>query len=328
MNCRPFGTVDGREVKEIILDNGELSCSVLTYGCILRTLNVPNRDGGRTDVVLGYDSIDQYVKLSGRMGAVIGRYANRIRDGRFRLGGETVQLSVNRPPNHLHGGFSGFDKKMWDVLDSSEDSVTLGYRSPDGEEGYPGDLDVRITYSLVDSSVEIRYEAVSDRDTVCSLTNHSYFNLSGKDDIGDHTVRIKADRYTPSGDDGIPTGEISDVSGPVDLRECTKMDSHTPYDLNYILNGGEDCAECCSGSTGIVMRVSTDMPALQFYTGDGLKDTEGKNGSRISKRSGLCFETQYPPDAPNNPTFGPCLLKKGDVYDQRTTFIFEIRQSN
>lgn len=318
----PFGTFGGKEVEEILLDNGKISCSVLTYGCALRTLCVPDRDGKMTDVVLGYDSIEQYASLSGRMGAVIGRYANRIKDGRFQLNGETVQLSVNRPPNHIHGGNVGFDKKVWDVLDSSDSSVTLGYRSPDGEEGYPGNLEARVTYSLHGRSLSIRYEAVSDRDTVCSLTNHSYFNLSGKGDISDHSVMIRADRYTPSDPSGIPLGTIESVSGHIDLRHPASMSSGAAYDLNYMLSDGKGCAVCRSESTGIKMTVSTDMPALQFYTGDGLKDAVGKKDMGISTRSGLCFETQFPPDAPNNPSFGSCILMKGQPYDHRTTFDF------
>lgn len=318
----PFGTVDRKGVEEIVLDNGTISCSVLTYGCALRTLCVPDRNGRITDIVLGYDSIEQYANLSGRMGAVIGRYANRIKDGRFQLNGGSVQLSVNRPPNHIHGGNMGFDKKVWDVLDVSDSSVTLGYSSPDGEEGYPGNLDAKVTYSLQGRSLSIRYEAVSDRDTICSLTNHSYFNLSGKGDISDHSVMIKADGYTPSDPSGIPLGTIEEVSGPMDLRHLTSMSSGTAYDLNYTLSDGKGCAVCRSESTGIVMTVSTDMPALQFYTGDGLKDVVGKNGARISSRSGLCFETQFPPDAPNNPSFGDCVLKKDRIYDHLTTFDF------
>ena len=324
MSVRPFGSIDGQDVSEIILDNGEISCSVLTYGCVLRTLKVPSKEGGAVDVVLGYDDVNRYANLSGRMGAVIGRYANRIRGGRFQLNGETIQLTVNRPPNHIHGGNKGFDRKVWDILSCTDTSVTLGYRSTDGEEGYPGNMDVNVTYSLKGCSLTIRYEAVSDRDTVCSLTNHSYFNLSGKGDISDHFVSIDSDRFTPAGDDGIPTGEIANVSGEYDLRSPKRMSTDMRFDTNYMLDHMRQCAVCFSESTGIRMTVSTDMPAMQFYTGDGLKDAVGKNGSTISSRNGLCFETQFAPDSPNNPQFGDCVLKKGEIYDHRTTFNFDI----
>ena len=319
-----FGKIDGQNVHEIPLSNGKISCSLLTYGCILRTLNVPSKNGEITDVVLGYDDIDQYVNLSGRMGAVIGRYANRIKNGRFQLDGETVQLTVNRPPNHIHGGYKGFDKKIWGVLSYSDTSATLGYRSADGEEGYPGNMDVKMTYSLDDNSLSVRYEAISDKDTVCSLTNHSYFNLSGKGNISDHVVSIAADSYTPTDQNGIPTGEIRDVTGNLDLRMPTRMTSDRKYDTNFMLNGRQTCAVCSSKTTGIRMAVSTDMPSMQFYTGDGLKECVGKNGSAISSRSGLCFETQFAPDSPNNPQFGNCKLRKGERYDHWTRFTFDV----
>ncbi len=316
-----FGYIDGKEIHEIFLDNGSISCSILTYGCIIRTLNVPDAAGNMMDVVLGYDDLDSYVRNSGRLGAVIGRYANRISGGRFVLDGHTIELSVNRPPNHIHGGFSGFDKKVWNIIRCDSSSVTLGYHSKDGEEGYPGNLEVHITCTLSDHSLIIDYSAESDKDTICSLTNHSYFNLSGSNGIDDHSVQINAGRFVPMDGDMIPLGILSDVNGSNDLRGLTSLDPDAAFDVCYILDRN-DCALCRSGTTGIEMSVSTDMPAMQFYTADGLSERQGKKGMLIGKRSGICFETEFLPDAPNNPAFGCCVLRKGERYGHRTEFSF------
>ena len=309
------------DVHEVLLDNGIISCSVLDYGCIIRTLNIPDRNGKMVDVVLGYDNLDQYINSSGRMGSVIGRYANRIRNGAFELNGETIRLSINRRPNHIHGGFKGFDKRIWKILEHDESMVQLGYLSRSGEEGYPGNLDVKVTYRIVDTTFFIEYEAVSDRDTVCNLTNHSYFNLSGSNRIDDHHIFIRASRYTPVNDEHIPLGTILEVNGDFDLRNSTSLDNNIAYDINYMLDADDECAVCCSDTSGIILSVSTDMPAMQFYTADGLSERSGKHGV-IGKRSGICFETQDPPDTPNNPTFGDCILRKGQAYRHRTSFSF------
>jgi aldose 1-epimerase len=318
----PFGTVDGRAVTEFTLDNGSISFSVLDYGCTLRTLSVPGKEGRPVDIVLGYDSVEQYRDRSGRMGATIGRCCNRIRNGSFLMDGGTVQLSVNRPPHHIHGGFRGFDKRIWEMVGVGDNEITFRYRSEDGEEGYPGNLTVDTTYGLNGDSLSISFRAVSDRDTVCNLTNHSYFNLSGSGSIDGHQVSIRSGRYTPTDDEGVPTGEIADVSEGMDLREPTVMDPKKVFDTNYILDGGRGCVRCSSDESGIVMTVDTDYPAVQFYSGDGLKPTIGKYGVQIGPRSGMCFETQFPPDTPNNPSFGSITLRKGEMYEHRTRFIF------
>jgi len=189
-----FGVLDESEIREYYLDNGFLRCSILDYGFVLKTLFVPNRHGDLTDVVLGYDSLDQYSSLSGRMGAVIGRYANRIKNGSIRIDDKTYQLSKNRGDHHIHGGFVGFDRKIWKVLEHDALHILLSYVSIDGEEGYPGELSVLIEYRLSNNSICIRYMAVSKDDTVCNLTNHSYFNLSGNGTIDEHYVLINAKR--------------------------------------------------------------------------------------------------------------------------------------
>lgn len=321
-NISEYGIIDGMQVHRIYLDNGILNCSVLTYGCILNSLNVPGRRNKMVDVVLGYNTLEQYVVSSGRIGAVIGRYANRIKNGRFNIDSHTIQLSLNRKPNHIHGGFKGFDKRIWNISDCSDTYVELSYLSRDCEEGYPGNLDVKVRYELIDYSLRISYHAVSDQDTICNLTNHSYFNLSGRNCIDDHHILIRSDRYFETDPEGIPTGNICDVTGDTDLRGPRSLDDNLSYDICYLLDSGEECALCCSDRTGIMMSVSTDMPAMQFYTADNLSDRIGKNGIHMGKHSGICFETQYPPDAPNHSEFGYRPLRKGEVYDHYTMFSF------
>jgi aldose 1-epimerase len=322
-----FGrTSDGTDVQKIALENGDMSCEVLTYGATLRSLVVTDRNGNLTDVVLGYDSVEDYETRPGRMGATIGRYANRISDGRFVLDGRTYDLSKNRGPDHIHGGFKGFDRKVWDVRDCSESSVTLHLFSPDGEEGYPGNLDVEVTYSLDGRSLRIDYEAVSDRDTICSLTNHSYFNLNGHGSgtVEDYVVQVNADRYTPFGERSLPTGEIASVEGTdLDLREpkvlVDVLKSRGGYDNNFLLNG-KSAAKSYSPITGISMSVETDYPAMQLYTANGLKDMTGKGDARYGKWSGLCFEAQNIPDAPNHEEFPISVLRTDEAYHHFVKF--------
>ena len=318
-----FGSIDGEIVREYYLDNDYISCSVLNYGCILRTLNVLDRNGRPVDVVLGYDDMDHYTKLPGRMGAIIGRYANRVKDGNFCIDGKSHQLSKNRSNNHIHGGFSGFDKKIWKVLEHDYCHILLGYRSPDGEEGYPGEMNVMVEYRLSSNSLSICYMASSDKDTICNLTNHSYFNLSGEGLIDDHCVLVRASNYIPTDQDGIPLEGMKSLPVEIDLNESRRMQSLV-FDVDFILDSEAESAVCYSDATGIIMCISTDMPALRVYTGDGLKETDGKNG-KIGPRSGMCFETQFPVDSPNNSLFDDCILKKGKTYYHKTVFSFSSR---
>jgi len=315
-----FGSIDGEIVREYYLDNGLISCSVLDYGCILRTLNIPDRNGRPVDVVLGYDDIEHYTQLPGRMGAIIGRYANRVKNGHFSIGENCYQLSINRGNHHIHGGFNGFDKKIWNVLEHDYCHILLGYRSPDGEEGYPGEMNVMVEYRLSLNNLSICYMATSDKDTICNLTNHSYFNLSGEGLIDDHCVLVRSSDYISTDDDGIPTEGIKCLFDELDLNESKRMQGFA-FDVDYILDSEAESAVCYSDATGINMCISTDMPALRFYTGDGLKDTYGKNG-KIGTRSGMCFETQFPVDSPNNFLFNDCILKKGETYYHKTVFNF------
>ena len=317
---------DGTEVQCISIGSGEMECEVITYGAALRSLKVPDRDGSLVDVVLGYDSLEDYRTRSGRMGAVMGRCTNRISNGHISVAGKDYQLTINRGKDHIHGGMMGFDKRVWDVESVSGSSVTLHLNSPDGEEGYPGELDVRATYSVNGKSLRIDYLAHAKEDTVCNLTNHSYFNLAGKGDISGHRVSISSDSYTPTDSDGIPTGEIRPIGGTrFDLGEDILMDDvlgDSGFDQNYMLSGEHAVSVSCDAS-GISMDVYTDLPAMQFYTAGGLKDgTPGKGGMTYGRFGGLCFEAQLPPDAPNHPGFPSIGLGAGEDYRHFVEYTF------
>lgn len=325
-----FGrTADGTDVDMISLAKGKTACEVITYGCALRSLTVPGSNGDGVDVVLGYDNVADYESRSGRMGAVIGRFANRIANGRFVLDGREYRLPVNRSPDHLHGGYRGFDKKVWSVAAASDEKVTMTLVSPDGDEGYPGNLEAAVSYTLTGNSLRIDYLAHSDRDTICSLTNHSYFNLDGHGSgtVEGHYVRIPSERYTPVDARGIPTGEIAPVAGtPLDLRGGrtvgTRLREYGGFDNNYLVDG-EAAAYAVGQRSGISMEVRTDCPAMQFYTGNNLKSMDGKDGARYGRWSGMCFETQYCPDSPNHPDFPSAVLRKDEEYRHRTEFVFD-----
>jgi len=326
---REFGRIDGTPVEAVRLECGEMSAEILTYGATLRSLNVPDVNGAPVDVVLGYDSLEDYTSRSGRLGATIGRFANRISGASFPLGGKVYDVTMNRGKHHIHGGNRGFDKRVWEIASMKEDSVTLHLASPDGDEGYPGKLDAELTYILTEKSLRLEYLAQSDSDTVCSLTNHSYFNLGGTGTVEDHTVALPLERYTEADSEGIPTGRILpaegfyDLGSPVVIGDRLKEGS---YDVNYLLDAKGTCALAYCPRTGIHMKVDTDMPALQFYTAGGLKDgTPGKNGAVYGRFSGMCFETQFCPDSPNRPEFPSCVLREGEEYRHTTVFSFEAK---
>ena len=252
MERKAFGILpDGRTVEELTIHGGGLTASVLTWGGILRTLWVPTKDGSTVDVLLGMDTVGDYLQQDKYLGALIGRYANRIGGASFDLGGKIYPLAANDGPNSLHGGPGGFDRQMWTVENQTEDSVTLTLESPDGQEGYPGNLSVRVVYLLDGDGLHIRYEAKTDGDTICNLTNHAYFNLSGHSSgpVTDQEIQIFADRYTPTLPGSIPTGEIAPVDGtPMDLRVSQPMGLHADddfaqlklaggYDHNWVING-------------------------------------------------------------------------------------------
>ena len=326
---REFGRIDGTPVNAVRLECGELSAEILTYGATLRSLTVPDVRGTPVDTVLGYDSLEDYASRSGRLGATIGRFANRISGASFPLGDEVYRLTKNRGEHHIHGGNRGFDKRVWEIASSREDSVTLRLTSPDGDEGYPGKLEAELTYTLTGKSLRLEYLAQSDSDTVCNLTNHSYFNLGGAGTVEDHTVVLPLARYTEADSEGLPTGRILPAESFYDLRSPVRIGDRlkeNSYDVNYLTDAKGTCALACCPRTGIHMRVDTDLPAMQFYTAGGLKDgTPGKGGSVYGRFSGMCFETQFCPDSPNRPEFPSCVLKAGERFRSTTVFSFEAK---
>lgn len=331
-----FGrTCDGRDVKLVSLESEGISCTVLDLGCALRSIEVPDRNGDAVDVLLGYDDADSYLLNSSHFGGVVGRYANRIRGGVCPIDGVVHQLSRNRNGNHMHGGSNGFDKRVWRISEHSGDSVLFELDDPAGTEGYPGNLHATVRYTLSPGMLRAVYTAVSDEDTVCNMINHAYFNLGHSDTIEDHIVTVDAGMYTPLDGESIPTGEIVSVDGtPMDLRSPTRIGDRIRdpfpsiadvggFDCNWVIGNGRGCATAFSLDTGIRLSISTDMPGLQFYTGNGIKPgTVGKNGSPYGRWSGFCFETQHFPDAPNVPSFPSSVLRKGDAYVHTTEYRF------
>ena len=341
----PFGvTKNGEEVRELTLDNGVLTAKVITFGGILRVLAVPGKDGP-VDVVLGYDTLAEYETNGGFFGALIGRFANRIAKGKFTLNGEEYTLACNDGPNHLHGGNVGWSHRVWAVESVEADRVVLTLDSPSGEEGYPGHVQVKVAYALEGSALSIHYQAVTDGDTPCNLTNHSYFNLSGQGSgaVLDQEIQLYCSAYTPAGETSIPFGRIDPVEGtPMDLRRPTPIGAHISepfqqlewghgYDHNFVVDGQpgvmRPAALARSGATGIVMEVETDCPGVQFYTANFVEDgRKGKEGAVYGFRHGFCLETQHFPDTPNQPGFPSCTLRAGERYDQTTRYRFSLME--
>lgn len=342
----PFGVMpDGTAVELYTLTNGALSCGIITFGGSLQSLRVPDRTGKPVDVLLGFDALEPYLTHGKSMGALVGRYANRIGGAKFTLNGKPYPLAANNNGvNHLHGGLVGFNKRVWTAEDAGEDFLTLSLFSPDGEEGYPGNLTVRVTYTLTGEGLTVDYRAECDQDTVCNLTNHAYFNLSGHDSgpVLDQTIQLLADRYTPTDPLSIPTGEIAPVEGtPMDLREPTPIGAHIGenfpqllqaggYDHNWIPNGEpgslRPIARASSAATGISMEVLSTLPGVQFYTGNYLNGCPaGKGGAAYANRWGFCLETQFYPDSPNHENFPSCVLRAGETFCHTAAFRFSAR---
>ena len=335
------GTAAAESVKTFTLTNKSGMRMVVTnFGGKIMSLWVPDRNGQLGDVVLGYDSAKQYVGGNPFFGAAIGRYGNRIAKGKFSLDGKEYTLAINNPPNALHGGPGGFHNVYW--LDSaSSNSITLTYLSKDGEEGYPGNLSARITYTLTDDNeLRIDYSATTDKPTVVNLTQHSYFNLAGagNPEIGTHEIMIDADRYLAVDSGLIPVG-IRKVDGtPFDFRKPRMIGKFIGaddeqiklgkgYDHNWILNKKPGsfalAARVSEPTSGRIMEVWTTEPGLQFYSGNFLNGSEvGKDGKRYPYRSGFCLETQHFPDSPNHPEYPSTVLRPGETYSQRTVYKF------
>lgn len=340
---KPFGvTPEGETVELLRLRAGELSCAILTFGATLQSLTAPDRDGNSVDVLLGYDTLEEYMTQDAYLGAVVGRFANRIAKGRFTLNGKEYTLAVNNGPNHLHGGLKGFSYRVWTVEELRLDKAVLTLDSPDGEEGYPGHLTVRVTYTLTEQGLTLRYEAGTDGDTPINLTNHAYFNLSGHGagDAGDHVARLFARQYIPTDATSIPLGQPADVAGtPMDFTTPTSLGERVDdsfeqlvlakgYDHSYVVDGEQGtlrpAAEVISPKTGIRLTVETTLPGVQLYTANYLSDRKGKGGVRYAPRQAFCLETQFFPDSPNQPAFPSAILRAGEAFDHTTRFLFSL----
>ncbi len=323
---------NGIPVEEIFLSDGSVSCSIITYGGALRSLTVPDRNGQPVDVTLGFDTLEDYMIQDKYLGALIGRYANRIGGSRFTLEGQEYSLPPNDGYNHLHGGPEGFDKQVWQIRAQTRCSVTLSLTSPDGQEGYPGVLDVTVDYTLADKALEITYRARSSRMTLCNLTSHAYFNLSGhgSGSIEGHQFCLLAGRYTPVDKHLIPTGVIEPVAGTaMDLRQFHTLGARE-YDHNWVIDGWNSdlrpAAVAWSPDTGICMETLTTLPGIQFYTGNFLDGCpRGKGGAVYGRHGAFCLETQYFPDSPNHIQFPSAVLCAGDVYESKTVYYFDTK---
>lgn len=338
--------IDEKEVYLYALTN-EKGCelTICNYGARIISLLVPNRNGEMTDVVTGHSSIEDILATGDRYyGVICGRYANRIARGRFEIDGNVYdQLAINNGPNNLHGGVKGFNEQVWDAEQTDERTLVLRYTSPDGEEGFPGNLQVTVTYHLNDdNSVDIYYEATTDKPTVVNLTNHAFFNLSGVESgttVDDHILTINASHYLPADNTAIPYGDPVEVKGtpmafdtPHAIGERINEDFEqlkfgNGYDHCYVLDKGDgiyaESAHCVSPRTGIALTIYTTEPGIQLYTANWLDgEFPGKHGKRYLARTSFCLETQHYPDSPNHPQYPSTRLNPGEVFKSRTTYIF------
>ena len=345
-----FGTLnDGRDVQLFTLENARGTyVEIINLGGIIVSLHTADDSGNMTDITTGFDNPEQYISGSGYMGAIVGRYANRIANGNFSIDGNQYTLAKNNGDNAIHGGLIGFDKKLWHAVPESKNSeaiLSLTLVSPDGEEGYPGNLTAKVTYTLNDNNqLIIDYSATTDKATIINLTQHAYFNLNGHGagSIVDHEVMINAGQYTPIDNESIPTGELASVEGtPLDFRTAKTIgvdinSSHeqirfgSGFDHNFIISHATEgdltlAASVLSPSSGRTLKVFTDQPGMQFYTGNFLNGTLiGKEGAVYARRNAFCLETQHYPDSPNKPGFPSTKLRSGEQYTTRTIFEFGV----
>ena len=348
VTVKPFGkTSAGQTVDLFTLANKNgMKVTLSSYGATVINLLAPDKNGRMADVSLGFDSFAPYQTQSPYFGAIVGRYGNRIAKGRFTLDGTIYQLATNDSPNHLHGGIKGFDKRIWKgtILPSREPSVRFTLHSADGQEGYPGNLDASVTYTLTDrNELRISYEAATDKPTVINLTNHTYFNLAGagNGNILGHQLKINASRFTPVDPTLIPTGELKKVEGTVmDFRKPTAIGARVKevggkpvgYDHNYVLDktphlGLALAAEVTEPASGRMMKVYTDQPGIQFYSGNFLDGTiAGKGGKAYDQYTGFCLEPQHFPDSPNKPNFPSTVLRPGETYKSTTVYAFSVNK--
>jgi len=340
-----FGVMpDGQKIQQVTLKNANgVVVKIINYGGIVTAIEVPDAKGKATDVVLGFDDLKGYLAGHPYFGAIVGRVANRVGNGTFKLGDQTYTLAKNNGPNSLHGGLKGFDKQVWDmkVIENEQPKVSLTRTSPDGEEGYPGQVKVKVDYTLTaDNTLIVDYEATTNKATPINLTQHSYFNLAGHDSgtILDQELTLMADEYTPADETLLPSGKLAPVKGtPLDFTTATPIGKRIKqieakpvgYDHNYVLRKGDMAllvvAKVRSPKSGIVMIVATTEPGMQFYTGNFLDGTiKGKGGAVYNQYDGFCLEAQHFPDSVNQPDFPSTILAPGKTYRQTTSYQFTI----
>lgn len=339
MKVREFGVLNGKIVKAYTLESQTVCAEILTYGGIIRSITVPDKNGKKTDVVLGFDNLESYLSQDAYIGAIVGRVGNRIENGEFTLNGKKYKVGINDKGNSLHGGVIGFDKKIWDAKVEGE-KLFLSAFSPNGEEGFPGNLNVTVAYSIENGGLRIEYFAKADADTPINLTNHSYFNLSGEgtESCLDTVLSIKSDKIIPVDQKLIPHGEFMDVKGtPFDFNRPKEIGENIDdknvvlencggYDVTFAIKDDEGASvTALSKKSGIKMQVYTDQKGVQLYTGNFLDIEKGKSG-RYGKRSAFCLETQNYPNAVNCPEYPDSILRKGQEYKTFTEFRFSIER--
>ncbi|MCL2512882.1 MAG: galactose mutarotase [Oscillospiraceae bacterium] len=337
----PYGKLDGgSEIFKFIITDGGMVAEILTFGAILDRLFIPAGNETR-DVVLGYDGLEGYADDASYQGAVAGRYANRIAGGKFKIGGREYSLTQNEDNGNCLHGAGEFSKAVWQGEITGDNAVKLSYASLEGKNGFPGTLETSVVYSLENSALKIDFSAVSDSKTVINLTNHAYFNLNGSGDILGHELHINAGSYIPVDKNSIPTGETADVGGtPFDFKTFKKigrdigenngqLENTGGYDHNFCVNGYDGSLKTAAvlkdGKNELEMTVKTTLPGVQLYTGNFLRGETGKNGVPLDYRTGVCLETQYYPDTPNNPGFPQCTFEAGEEYKAVTVFDFSVR---
>lgn len=327
------------QIDLISMKNKQLEVVVSNYGCTIIKVIMADKNGHKDDVVLGYDDFTQYQTLDAYLGALVGRVANRIKAGQFSLNGQDYHLAVNNGPNHLHGGIKGFSYQVFDYTIEDEHTLKFHYLSKDGEEGYPGDLDLTVTYTLKDDTLTAHYQATSSADTLINITNHSYFNLSGhKENIYQHTLQIHASQFACVDSDGLTTGELKDVEGtPFDFRQPALIGERVEqddeqlkigkgFDHPFLFDTQSNQVILTHEPTGRQLIVSTTLPQAQIYTANYLDGRLGKYGERYYARDAVCIETQNMPDAIHLEEHPTTLLKKGETYDEITSYQFKVIQ--
>ena len=334
----PFGAAaDGQAVTAWRIASGSMSATILDYGATIQSLTVPDRYGNAVDVVLGYDTVGEYEQSAGYLGATIGRVGNRIGGACFALNGKTYQLAKNNGENHLHGGIKNFSKVIWHAEAVGEDTVKFSRLSPDGEENYPGNLQVSVSFTLSDGALTIRYDADTDADTLVNLTNHAYFNLNGGGSALAHLLQVNAEKFTENDAGCLPTGKFIAVDGtPFDFRTAkpigqdigaddVQLRNGEGYDHNFVLTGARDAAVLYSGQSGIRMTTRTTMPGVQVYSANHLTPRRGKGGASYDIRHAICLETQLYPNAMRCYGFPSPVLHAGEHLHSETVYAFDVK---